>query len=218
MLYGEPFGKKLISVDVEATGPTPGNYSMLSIGACVVGDTYKQFYRDIKPITDRYIYDYARIGCLELDCLKPVNFLWPYNARDPGFSPENTLEYLTKYATYPSVAMFDFACWLEDVCDGLDPLMIAAPIKFDGMYIDWYFDSFFEGPNPFGHSGKDLGSIYCGFAGSLSANMKNDKRFNVNNFRLHNALSDAVVQAERLEILMGLMEDEYMDFLVSCAH
>jgi ribonuclease T len=32
-------GKKecLISVDVETSGPIPGDYSMLSLGACVVG-------------------------------------------------------------------------------------------------------------------------------------------------------------------------------------
>ena len=28
-----------ISVDIEASGPVPGEYSMLSLGACVVGAT-----------------------------------------------------------------------------------------------------------------------------------------------------------------------------------
>lgn len=44
-----------ISVDIEASGPIPGEYSMLSLGACVVGDTAKTFYREIKPITDKYV-------------------------------------------------------------------------------------------------------------------------------------------------------------------
>ncbi|MGL1984483.1 3'-5' exonuclease, partial [Escherichia coli] len=28
-----------ISVDIEASGPVPGKYSLLSIGACLVSDT-----------------------------------------------------------------------------------------------------------------------------------------------------------------------------------
>ena len=38
--------KKYISFDVEASGLIPGKYSMLSIGACVVGDISKQFYKE----------------------------------------------------------------------------------------------------------------------------------------------------------------------------
>ena len=33
-----------ISVDVEAAGPIPGAYSLLAIGACVVGNINKTFY------------------------------------------------------------------------------------------------------------------------------------------------------------------------------
>ena len=40
-----------ISVDVEASGPTPGEFSLLSIGACVVGAASEQFYVELKPIT-----------------------------------------------------------------------------------------------------------------------------------------------------------------------
>jgi hypothetical protein len=33
-----------VSVDVETAGPYPGQYSMLSIGACLVADRQRTFY------------------------------------------------------------------------------------------------------------------------------------------------------------------------------
>jgi uncharacterized OsmC-like protein len=39
-----------ISVDIEASGPIPGDYSILSIGACSVIDVRKNFYVELKPL------------------------------------------------------------------------------------------------------------------------------------------------------------------------
>src|SRR5262245_38667413 len=39
-----------ISVDVETSGPIPGEYSMLSLGACNVDDDTQFFSCEIKPI------------------------------------------------------------------------------------------------------------------------------------------------------------------------
>lgn len=39
-----------ISVDVETAGPIPGEYSLLSIGACDVDDESKAFSIELKPI------------------------------------------------------------------------------------------------------------------------------------------------------------------------
>jgi ribonuclease T len=39
-----------ISVDVEAAGPIPGDYSMLAIGACMVGNARETFYAELRPI------------------------------------------------------------------------------------------------------------------------------------------------------------------------
>lgn len=43
-----------MTVDIEASGPIPGEYSMLSLGACIVGDISKRFYIEIKPINDNF--------------------------------------------------------------------------------------------------------------------------------------------------------------------
>ena len=40
----------LISVDIEASGPIPGEYSMLALGACVVGAPEQSFYVELKPL------------------------------------------------------------------------------------------------------------------------------------------------------------------------
>lgn len=40
-----------VSVDVETAGPIPGEYSMLAVGACVVGRSEEGFYAELRPVT-----------------------------------------------------------------------------------------------------------------------------------------------------------------------
>jgi ribonuclease T len=42
-----------ISVDIEAAGPIPGEYSLLTIGACVVFDDIQTFACELKPVFHR---------------------------------------------------------------------------------------------------------------------------------------------------------------------
>jgi hypothetical protein len=44
-----------ISVDVEAAGPIPGAFSLLSIGACVVGNTDETFYAELRLINEAFV-------------------------------------------------------------------------------------------------------------------------------------------------------------------
>jgi hypothetical protein len=45
-------------VDVEADGPIPGDYSMISLGAVLVeASLSKTFYGKLKPISNRFIQD-----------------------------------------------------------------------------------------------------------------------------------------------------------------
>ena len=43
--------EKYVSVDIEASGPIPGEYSMLAIGACLVDDDAATFSATLKPLT-----------------------------------------------------------------------------------------------------------------------------------------------------------------------
>lgn len=59
-----------ISVDVEASGPIPGEYSMLSIGACLVFDDTQTFSCYLKPISDRYVPEALKVTGLSLERLR----------------------------------------------------------------------------------------------------------------------------------------------------
>jgi hypothetical protein len=41
--------ERYFSVDIESSGPIPGKYSMLSLGACAVDDPDVAFYVEFKP-------------------------------------------------------------------------------------------------------------------------------------------------------------------------
>jgi len=40
------------SIDIEASGPAPGPYSMLSLGACFVTDPAATFYAELQPTSE----------------------------------------------------------------------------------------------------------------------------------------------------------------------
>jgi DNA polymerase III epsilon subunit-like protein len=62
--------EKYISVDVETSGPIPGEFSFLSIGACVVGETYKNFYVELKPLNENFDPKTLKVNKLSLKKLK----------------------------------------------------------------------------------------------------------------------------------------------------
>ena len=43
-----------ISVDVETSGPSPSEHSLLSIGACLVFAPEQRFYVELQPVSDAY--------------------------------------------------------------------------------------------------------------------------------------------------------------------
>ena len=52
-------------VDVEADGPIPGEYSMVSFGAVLVNSTLdKTFYGKLKPISEKFIPEALAISNL----------------------------------------------------------------------------------------------------------------------------------------------------------
>ena len=66
-----------ISVDIECSGPIPAEYSMLSLGACVVGNEDNNnkendytFYIEIQPLSDNYVKEALEIAGLSMQELK----------------------------------------------------------------------------------------------------------------------------------------------------
>lgn len=165
----------LISVDVEASGPIPGEYSMLSLGACVVGKRNLRFYVEIKPINKNYLQkaiDVCKLSMQELSL----------NGEAPG------------------VAMDSFKAWVKEVC-GQDHPVFCSFGTFDWMFVKWYLVKFGD-PTLFGPNGLDMKSYYSGmmtvgFSGSRKRNMS--LLFKPTGKHTHNALDDALEQAEMFE-------------------
>jgi len=198
--------KRYLSVDIEASGATPGKYSMLSLGACVVGkqdESEYQFYREIKPISNKFNISAMRVAVQGLRCLDEVRHLPEFNHESPRFNPASILEVLKQRGETPQKVMADYADWLNKVKGNFRLVEVGAPIKFDGMFTAWYFDNFYEGENLLGFSGDDINSLYRGAVGNLNAHVASL------GFRrhTHNALGDAIDQAKELESVLKIMTE-----------
>ena len=176
---------RFISVDIEASGPVPGEFSMLSLGACVVGKTEEQFYVELKPITRRQDADAVRVSGLDHDDLE-------------------------RRGTDPVQAMLAFESWIRHATPGgYRPVFVAYPATFDWMFVAYYFHRFL-GRNPFGVSGLDLTSIYAGISTASHAPWTVDaleQRLADDLPLTHNALEDAMAQSRVFEQLLRRKEE-----------
>ncbi|RFS19965.1 exonuclease [Chitinophaga silvatica] len=157
-----------IMVDVEADGPIPGDYSMISFGAVLVTPALDQtFYGQIRPISEQYIPDALAVS---------------------GFSREETLRFED-----PKIVMQNFAEWIKRAAGNDMPIFISDNNGFDWMFICWYFHHFM-GKNPFGHSSQNLGSLYKGLVQDVFKNFKHLRKTK----HTHNPVDDAKGNAEAL--------------------
>jgi ribonuclease T len=168
-----------ISVDVESSGPIPGEYSLLSIGACNVDDARQTFSCELKPINSN-----ADPKALEIS----------------GFS----LEDLARNGTPPTEAMNAFLVWLQSIADESDALVfVGFNAPFDWSFINYYFHKF-VGRNPFGFAGLDIKAYYVGATGCRWADTRSsaiDAALNPIHKSDHSALHDAQYQAELFRLI-----------------
>lgn len=170
-----------ISVDIEAAGPNPRDYAILSIGACIVDEPETSFYIELKPETPGVDERALAVSGLSMEAL----------ARDGVESAE---------------AMRRFADWVESVTpEGSFPVFVAFNAPFDWMFIEDYFQRHL-GRNPFGHSALDVKAYYMGMAGATWAatSMRHlSPRYLGGRHLTHNALGDAKDQAEMFSMMMA---------------
>jgi hypothetical protein len=180
-----------VSVDVEADGPIPGPYSLLSLGAAVAGrqdadgftaaDPARQtFYRELRPISDEFVPEALAVSGLDR-------------------------ERLAGEGLQPALAMAQFSRWVREVSGDAQPVMCGYPASYDWMFLYWYLIRF-TGESPFGHSGcLDMKTLYAAKAGlplravakrTMPADLLPDRP------HTHHALDDAVEQAELFANLM----------------
>lgn len=172
----------LISVDVETSGPIPGEFSMQSIGACAVDAPHKQF------------------ECL----LKPVNT----NADPAALAVSGlSMEKLERTGTNPREAMERFEAWIAAIAgEEGQPIMVGFNAPFDWSFVNYYFHRFL-GRNPFGFTALDIKAYYMGVA----CTSWHDTRSSVMRRKLgaslegdHHALQDALAQAELFRLVREL--------------
>lgn len=176
-----------ISVDIEADGPIPGDYSMVALGACVVSDEATQFYVELQPISDAFIPAALAVSGLDRDRL-------------------------CREGIAPAVAMQQFATWLQTVTGTTHaPVFVAFNAPFDWMFVQWYFGHFGV-ENPFGVTALDIKAYAMGKLGlqqwADTSRGRLDARFTQGNVLSHNALGDAVEQARTLVAVMEYTGDK----------
>jgi ribonuclease T len=173
-----------ISVDVEAAGPIPSQYALLSIGACTFTQPRRTFYVEIIP--DKQKTDPGALSVHGLD-----------------------MQTLMKEGLLPAQALHKFMIWLEDaVPSGQKPVMLAFNAPFDWMFIHEYFIRYLD-RNPFGHSAVDIKAVYMGASGKSwqeSSGVHLHQRYIHGKPLSHNALDDAIDQAEIFE---GILKEFY---------
>jgi hypothetical protein len=177
-----------ISTDVEADGPIPGPYSMSSIGmvaaATFDGTTFTRldlsqtFYRELKPISERFDERAAAVSGLDRAALLATGH-------------------------EPAAAMTECVAWLDEVATAFRarPIFVAYPLGFDWLFTYWYLVQF-AGSSPFGHSGHlDMKTIFATKARvpvRTVGKRSMPRHLLSSRAHTHNALDDAIEQAELL--------------------
>lgn len=183
-------------IDIEASGPAPGRYNMVSIGGVVVrhngmehekGDT---FYYEIKPDFDGF---------------------------DPGAMRIHRLprEYLEEEGRDSKEVLLAIDAFVQNQLQpGERPLFVGHNAPFDWMYVAFYY-SWFNLPNPFGYNALDTKALMMGRHQISWQRCNKSKLLKIYpdlqeppEDMVHNALADAEFQAD---ILIALLDDECSD-------
>lgn len=169
-----------VSVDIETSGPIPGEYSLLTIGACDAFDDTQTFECKLKPTTRNAIPEALAVTGLSLDVLE-----------QEGLAPVE--------------AMQSFYDWVQHIAetDGT-PVFVGFNAAFDWSFINYYFHRYL-GKNPFGFSALDIKSLYMGVSNCTWLETKSSqmaKKLHPTLQGNHDALRDAKYQAELFRLII----------------
>jgi len=180
------------SVDLEASGPVPPKYNLLSIGVTVVrtkGDHHvlgDSLYIELRPIFPGFDKDAVAVAGLDIDRL-----------RREGEEPEQALGRLTQWIREQNAGSKDW------------PVFVGHNAVFDWAYLAYYY-AHYGMRNPFGYKGIDTKSLAMGRLGiswkdtskeSLERRLKLPPQ---DPAQIHRADYDAWYQALILKALLDL--------------
>lgn len=179
------------SIDIEASGPVPGRFSLLSLGATHVrrqGSGYvadEDFYVELAPSFSEVSASAMQVNGLDLDELART-----------GRSAADAMAQLV-----------DFVARTKRLLDER-PIFVAHNAPFDWMFVAYYFEHVGL-PNPFGHSALDTKALAMGVLGlgwaetSLKQLARHLPEVPARDAKLiHHAGADARFQAEVFAALM----------------
>ncbi|WP_282875920.1 3'-5' exonuclease [Pseudomonas peli] len=170
-----------VSVDVETSGPVPGIYSLLSIGACLVTAPANSIYLELQP--DGIQHDLEAVAVTGLDLTR-----------------------LESEGLAPQVAMLKLEQWLTQVCPADQKVVfVGLNTPFDWSFINYYFHKY-AGANPFGFTAIDMKAYYMGATGCRWKETKSSQmtaRLKPQSSPNHNALDDARFQAELFALMLA---------------
>lgn len=169
-----------ISVDVEASGPFPPAFSMLSIGACLVDDdsvTFRRLLRPISQLTDPKAMQVSRLS----------------------------MEELSRTGLDPAGVMREFDQWVQAQAGSRTPVFVGLNAAFDWAFVNYYFLTY-GSSNPFGFAPLDIKAYYAGATGVEWLEARSSRmaeRLRATKRATHDALEDAIAQAELFRLTRG---------------
>lgn len=169
-----------VSVDVETSGPVPGEFSLLSIGACLVTDPTTSIYLELKPTSSKHDPEALAVTGLSLDRLQ-----------EDGQTPAKAMEL--------------FKEWITSSCPPEHKaIFVGLNAPFDWSFINYYFHKYL-GSNPFGFSAIDMKAFFMGAYGCSWKETKSSEMTRALGPQMaptHNALDDALFQAELFSLML----------------
>ena len=178
-------------IDIEANGPVPGLYDMVSLGATVVFENGEgelslgeDFYMELKPVAPRFDARAAAIHGLDQDAL----------ARD-GLSRADAASELAQWVT-------------QQTRPGTEPVFVGHNAPFDWSHVAYLYAEL-ERPNPFGYKALDTKAFSAGVLGLHWLDTGKEVLFDrlglppEDHGQKHRADYDARVQAELLRALLN---------------
>jgi ribonuclease T len=127
----------LISVDIEASGPTPSTGSLIAIGACLVDDPATAIYLELRPLP---------------------GLPWSERAERVHRLSRGKLE---REGLEPSAAMEQFGDWVAEASASHRAVFVGWNAGYDWMFTADYFERFL-GRNPFGIAPLDIKAYLMG--------------------------------------------------------
>lgn len=163
--------------DVEADGPCPGLYNMISFGLVSVADPTCSFLGEVAPAIDSPGIPRAR-------AVSGISF----DAQKAFAEPETVMAAAVK--------------WLDEITKGRRPVFWSDNPAFDWQFWNWYCHKF-TGENPVGFSARRVGDLDAGRRND-PFNASSWKKQRITR-HTHNPVDDARGNAEGLRWVLQQM-------------